>query len=206
MCLAAEHLTDYERLTIADALEPCSFKDQDVCPCPCAAPVCASLGLGAGDWALGWSLIPSLHPPPPHRDPPPMTELQTGGHYSGSGGSLLMVRSRSHRRREQPHLRALLPPFPPKHNTPSAGFRGSALPTRPCPRVTGPHHTVAFPQNANCRLEHPPNFTILVKTSCEASPAPVWEGRRGAEAAPDTVPQSHSHEGCAYAHVYAHVC
>ena len=31
---------------------------------------------------------------------------------------------------------------------------------------------------------HPPTFTVLGKLLCEASPAPVREGRHGAEAAP----------------------
>ena len=31
--------------------------------------------------------------------------------------------------------------------------------------------------------EHPPNFTALRKTLCEAWPTPTWEGRQGAEAA-----------------------
>ena len=31
--------------------------------------------------------------------------------------------------------------------------------------------------------EHPPNFTVLGKTLCEALPAPAWEGHQGVEAA-----------------------
>ena len=31
--------------------------------------------------------------------------------------------------------------------------------------------------------DHPPNFTVLGMTECEASPAPAWDGHQGAEAA-----------------------
>ena len=34
-----------------------------------------------------------------------------------------------------------------------------------------------------CGGKHPPNFTVMGMTECEALPAPAWDGRQGAEAA-----------------------
>ena len=47
----------------------------------------------------------------------------------------------------------------------------SVIPNSPC-----------FISHIGCGGEHPPDFTAMGLTECEAMPAPAWEGRQGAEA------------------------
>ena len=68
-------------------------------------------------------------------------------------------------------------------------------PMRPfAPTVSpGNPRALCYSSHVRCGGEHPPNFVVLGQAS-QASPAPVWDGHRGAKASPvgrGTTPPSH---------------